>query len=606
MLDRSAQARRVRKLSLAVSLPVLGFALAAGLPLPDASASAQIAPPNRSELVPPERRERREGPTLTIDGDLERAPCALDREEYADIRLTLKGAEFAGLERVPGLSLESAYDSYVGRELPLSVLCDIRAEANATLRRAGYLASVEIPEQNLSDGVADFRVIFGRLTALRVRGDAGPSERVVARYLDNLTGAEVFNSNEAERYLLLADDLPGVDVRLSLRPAAGGEPGDLVGEIAVVRQRGIIDVNVQNFGSNAIGRFGGLLRGELYDLTGLGDRTTVTFFTTAEFEEQQTLQLGHDFAVGGEGLRLGAGLTLSQTSPELGLAGLDIDSQTLLASVYASYPLMRTRKASAFLEAGFDLVNQDVDANDIRLTEDRVRMIYARISGEWTDGESVRRIGGYTPYEPRWRAYYAGELRQGLDVFSASPDCRPNLLACLIGGTAPPSRVEADPTPFLVRYQAGAEYRPDPLLTFSLEARAQATNDPLPAFEEFAGGSFSIGRGYDPGAILGDSGVGGSFEVRYGTLAPQGPEAIAWQPYVFTDVAWVWNEDPSRSPLNPDRLWSAGGGVRAAFGSMMQGDFLIAVPLERPDLALERGDVRIMFSLTARLFPWRY
>lgn len=580
--------------------------LAAGFPLPGASAAAQISPPNRSELVPPERRERRDGPTLSIDGEMERAPCALDRAEYADIRLTLQGAEFGGLEAVPGISLDEAYGRYVGRELPLSVLCDIRAEANAILRREGYLASVEIPQQNLGDGVADFRVIFGRLTALRVRGDAGPSERVVARYLDRLTGGEVFNTREAERYLLLADDLPGVDVRLSLRPAAGGEPGDLVGEIAVVRQRAVLDINVQNFGSNAIGRFGGLLRGELYDLTGLGDRTTVTFFSTAEFEEQQTLQLGHDFAVGGEGLRFGAGLTLSQTSPELGLAGLDIDSQTLLASVFANYPVIRTRRSSTFVEAGFEFVNQDVDANEVRLTEDRVRMIYARISGDWTDGESVRRIGGYTPFEPRWRAYYAAELRKGLDVFSASPDCRPNLLACLIGGTAPPSRVEADPTPLLLRYQAGAEYRPDPLLTFSLEARAQASDDPLPAFEEFAGGSFSIGRGYDPGAILGDSGVGGSFEVRYGSLAPEGPQALAWQPYVFTDVAWAWNEDPSRRPLNPDRLWSAGGGVRAAFGSMMQGDFLVAVPLERPDLAPERGDVRVMFSLTARLFPWRY
>ncbi|KEO92911.1 hypothetical protein EH32_14055 [Erythrobacter litoralis] len=599
-------AQGARKLPLAASASALAFMFSAGLPLPGTSASAQVTPPNRSELIPPERRERRDGPTLTIDGDLERAPCALDRAEYADITLTLKGAEFGGLERVPGASLEDAYDQYVGRELPLSVLCDIRAAANSILRSQGYLASVEIPEQNLSDGVADFRVIFGKLTAVRVRGDAGPSERVVAGYLEKLTGGEVFNSNEAERYLLLADDLPGIDVRLSLRPAAGGEPGDLVGEIAVVRQRAVIDVNVQNFGSNAIGRFGGLIRGEIYDLTGLGDRTTVTFFSTAEFEEQQTLQLGHDFAVGSEGLRLGAGLTLSQTSPELGLAGLDIDSQTLLASVFASYPVMRTRRSSAYLEAGFDFVNQNVDANDIRLTEDRVRMIYARVSGDWIDGDSIRRISGYTPFEPRLRVYYAAELRQGLEVFSSSPDCRPNLLACLVGGNVPPSRVEADPTPFLIRYQAGAEYRPNPLLTFSLEARAQATDDPLPAFEEFAGGSFSLGRGYDPGAILGDSGVGAALEFRYGSLAPEGPQAFAWQPYVFTDFAYVWNEDPSRRPLNPDRLWSAGGGVRAAFGSMIQGDFLVAVPLERPDLAPERGDVRFMFSLTARLFPWRF
>jgi hemolysin activation/secretion protein len=81
---------------------------------------------------------------------------------------------------------------------------------------------------------------------------------------------------------------------------------------------------------------------------------------------------------------------------------------------------------------------------------------------------------------------------------------------------------------------------------------------------------------------------------------------VAWQPFVFTDLAHVWNEDPSRRPGNPDRLWSAGGGVRLAWGKGVQSDFLIAVPLERPDLAPRRGDVRFLFTLTARLFPWRF
>jgi hemolysin activation/secretion protein len=68
----------------------------------------------------------------------------------------------------------------------------------------------------------------------------------------------------------------------------------------------------------------------------------------------------------------------------------------------------------------------------------------------------------------------------------------------------------------------------------------------------------------------------------------------------------VWNEDPSRKPTNPDKLWSAGGGLRLAWGSGLQSDFVVAVPLERPDLAPTKGDVRFLFSLTARLFPWRY
>ncbi|MFO6445857.1 ShlB/FhaC/HecB family hemolysin secretion/activation protein [Erythrobacter sp. NE805] len=582
----------------------------AGAALPAAAQQAppapvRIAPPTRSDLAPPELRSEERPVTLTIDGDFERPACALDRPEFAGIRFTVRGARFLGLERVPGLSLDAAWRSYEGRELPVSVLCDIRAEANALLRRQGYLATVEIPEQNLADGTPDFRVVFGRLTAVRVRGDAGPSGKLVAAYLEKLTQQDVFNTDAAERYLLLADDIPGLSVRLSLRPAAGGQPGDLVGEIAVLRERGSLDLNLQNLGSRALGRFGGVLRGELYGLTGLGDRTTVSAFSTLDFAEQQTLQLGHEFRVGGEGLRLGGQFTWSTADPSVGIAGFSVSSETTFATAYASFPLVRRRAHSLTAEAGFDLVDQDVTVNAIPLTRDRVRMGYLRLGGTASDRDSVLRAAGYSPFEPRWRVHYGIEARQGFDVLGASPDCRPNLVACLIGGKAAPSRIEADPTPTLARITGGAEFRPEPRLTLALDTTVQLTGDALPAFEELAAGNFTTGRGYDPGVVLGDSGVLGTFELRYGSLAPKGEAAVALQPYAFTDLAFVWNEDPSRRAANPDRLWSAGAGLRAAWGGGIQSDLIVAVPLTTPDLAASRGDVRILFTLTARLIPWR-
>ena len=568
--------------------------------------ASAITPPTRGELLPPTPQQARTGPTLTIDGELERAPCALDRADYADIRLTLSGVEFAGLDRVPGLSLADSYSGYLGRELPLSALCDIQAKANSALQARGYLATVLIPEQNLSDGVADFRVVFGRLTALRIRGEAGPSEKLVASYLERLTEQTVFNTRDAERYLLLADDLPGIDVRLSLRPAAGGAPGDLTGEIAVVRRRGALDLNVQNYGSKAIGRFGGLLRGEVYDLTGMGDRTTLALYSTLEFEEQHTVQLNHDFRVGSDGLRFGGGFTYSVTNPDINLPGFDVESETILATIQASYPLRRSQTSTIGVDTGLDIVNQDVDLNDVLLTRDRVRTAFTRISGEFVDADSVARVDGYTAFEPKSRFRFALEARKGIDIFNSSPDCRANPLACVVGGMAPPTRIEANPTAFVLKADAAAEFRPTPDWTFALEAKAQWSDDPLQAFEEFAAGNYSIGRGYNPGAILGDRGIGLSAEVRYGSLIPKKAEKPAIQPYLFSDVAWAWNEDPSRRAQNPDRLWSAGGGIRTVFGSKLQGDFSVAVPLQKPDLAASRGDVRLMFSLTARLLPWSF
>jgi len=569
------------------------------------SAQAQ-AVPSRGELTPPQAREPVAPPTtLTIDGGMERSPCALDAPDLADITVTLNSVRFTGADKAPEVDLTGAYQGYVGRELPISVLCDVRAAANQRLQQAGYLATVEIPAQRLSNGDVEMRIVFGRVTALRVRGDAGPSEQLVATYLEPLTQDAVFNTKRAERYLLLADDLPGVDVRLSLRPAASGEPGDLVGDIAVIRRRGTLDLNVQNFGSKALGRFGGLLRGEVYDLTGLGDRTSVALFSTAEFEEQKTVQLGHDFAIGGDGLRMFGQFTYSWTDPDLDLPGLDVESETLFASWGLSYPIQRSRSTSHVLSSGFDYVDQDLTVNDLRLTRDRVRTVFLRVDSLYADPDSIAGANGFSAFEPRLGARGGVELRQGIDIFDATHDCRTDPRTCLVAGVAP-NRIEADPTPLLVRFEGEADYRPIPDLRFSLGLNAQFTRDPLPAFEEFSAGNYSLGRGYDPGSILGDSGYALSFEMGYGSLAPDGPAKLAWEGYLFTDMAWAWNEDPSRSPLNPDRLWSAGGGMRFAYGSALQADVAVAVPLEKPDFAADRGDVRVLVSLTTRLLPWRF
>src|SRR3546814_15590801 len=93
-----------------------------------------------------------------------------------------------------------------------------------------------------------------------------------------------------------------------------------------------LDFNVQNFGSKDLGRWGGLLRGQFYGLTGLGDRTTIAVFSTAEFEEQQTLQLGHDFRLGSEGLTRSGQFTYSWDDPDLADPRCDVTARTLLAT----------------------------------------------------------------------------------------------------------------------------------------------------------------------------------------------------------------------------------------------------------------------------------
>jgi hemolysin activation/secretion protein len=560
------------------------------------------APPTRDQVqgtVAPSAQERR--PRLDVEGDLGPAPCALDSAQYETIRFTPSAVEFENLKGLSAADLRAAYAPYLGSEQPLSVICRIRDRAAAMLREAGYIAAVEVPEQRIEGGVIRFRVLAARLVALRVRGDAGGNERLIARYLEKLSGQEVFNRYEAERYLLLAGDLPGYNVRLALRPA-GTAPGEVIGEVTVVRLPGQLDLNVQNFGSRAVGREGALLRGQLFGLTGLGDRTVIALYSTLDFEEQQTLQVAHDFRLGGEGLQIAGQFTYSWAKPDTGTPAIELQSRTLLASIEATYPLIRSQRFNLIAGMGFDLSDQTIEFNALPFSEDRLRNAYASLDFAAVAPVDARQRAARLL--PDWVVEGGVELRQGLNILGASEACGPGFINCIAPGRIPPARFEGVPDATVFRARLAAEARPIQDVTVFLGATGQYSSAPLFAFEEFSAGNYTVGRGYDPATLVGDKGIGLQAELRFGRLDPQSATDLDIQPYLFFDSAWIGNEDRFFVVDGREDLHSAGGGVRALFGDRAQLDLVLAVPLVRPGIAIETPDPRLLISFTTRLWPW--
>ena len=565
-------------------------------------AFAQPTAPTREEINrPPPPAIEQPRARLTVEGGVERAPCALDRPEYQNIRFTLNDVAFDELRGLTAGQLRAAWAQYQGQEINVAVICEIRDRAATMLREAGYIAAVEVPEQRIEGGRIRFTVLMAKLVGIRVRGEAGRSERLIAAYLNRLTGQEVFNRYDAERYLLLAGDLPGYEVRLALR-SAGAARGEVIGEVTVVHRPVMVDLNVQNLGSRELGRWGALLRGQIYGLTGLGDRTTLAVYTTADTDEQQTIQVGHDFRVGSEGLAFGAQLTYSWASPDLRLPGVNIDSRTLFATVEASYPFIRRQSRTLRGSVGLDIIDQEIEFNTIPINRDRLRVVFARLNFDALG--LVPGNAAYTPVEPRWRLGLGAEARQGLSVLGASDGCGPGLINCFGPGVVPPTRLEGDPTATVFRGSLSAEYRPMPRLTFAFSLNGQYSAHPLFSFEEFSAGNYTAGRGYDPGALLGDSGIGVQAELRFGRRYPRRPDELVAEPYLFFDHAWVWNQDQILA-LGRQELSSVGGGVRAAWGDRFRIDVFVAEPLDRLPFQTSRGDTRILVSLTTRLWPWR-
>lgn len=543
---------------------------------------------------------------LSVEGGVERAPCPLADPRYADIRVTISDVQFNGLAGLPPEALRPSWTRFAGQSVPIATVCDIRDEAATILRRAGYLAAVQVPPQRIEDnGVVRFDVLMARLVGVQVRGDAGRSERIIAGYLEKIRDQQVFNVNDAERYLLLARDLPGYDVRLTLRPA-GTVPGEVIGEVSVLSTPIEVDLNLQNYGSRDTGRFGGLVRAQFNGLTGLGDQTTLSYFATADFEEQHVLNAGHAFRIGSEGLTIGGDFTYAWTKPDIGPGGV-FRSETLIASARATYPVLRSQSSNVFATLGFDFIDQEVRFGGTPISEDNLRVLFARVDYDAADPDSIAGANSFSASEPRWRFGASVEARHGIDVFGASGSCGgPPLFANCQPPRVGLSKSEADPTAFIVRGQAYGEFRPVPNITFSIAPRAQYSSKPLLSYEEFSAGNYTVGRGYDPGTITGDSGIGVSAEIRFGSIVPRSINGVSFQPFFFFDAARVYNEDRLFPPYPPGSsdLYSYGIGARGAWGNRARLDLTLAVPERRAGLLAFEPGARLLASLTVKLVPW--
>lgn len=585
-----------RNVRIALSL---GAALAIALP---GQALAQVqppAPPTREDLTvgrgqAPERASR-----LSVEGGIERGPCPLADPAFASTRVTFSNVEFTGLPGIAPSILDPAWRDLAGQEMPVAALCDVRDRAASILRGLGYLAAVQVPPQRIeANGTVRMDVLAARLVEVQLRGDAGNSERLIAAHLEKLTSQEWFNTREAERQLLLLEDLPGFDVRLVLR-SAGRQPGEVVGDIVIVRRPFDMIAGVQNFGSRATGREGAFVALTANDLLGLGDRTTVSYYNTIDWHEQRILRLAHDLALGSDGLRLGGSVLLGRSEPDLGGAAFRTD--TLVAEGHVSYPLIRRQAQTLVATAGFEAVDQELQFGSTLLSDDQLRIVFARFEHEMIDQASISGTGGFSAREPQWRSAVSLELRQGIGGLGASSDCRP--LADCLAPNVPISNFAADPSSFVARLQGSLELRPVPRFTVAVAPMAQFSDGPLLSYEQASLGNYTIGRGFDPGIALGDRAVGAAFELRYGSLFPRRADAFAFEPFVFLDVARAWVDDAVAAP-DPLRVLSAGGGMRARWGDRADFGVTLAVPLERAGFQTAKGDVRLLATATVRLLPW--
>lgn len=480
----------------------------------------------------------------------EPGPCPL---RDSDLSFVLKSVEFTGADGIKTTRLAGSYSEMIGQKVKVDKVCEIRDRAAAALFSAGILARVEIPSQRISDGRLKLEVIEARIVSVHFHGDAGPAEAKIEGYLEHLRAMVPFDLDVAQRYILLAREVPGVRVYAAIRPSAEGR-GAVDLEVTATRSPIEAAANVENFGSRELGPWSVLTRGDVSALTPLGDRTSLVLYSTVDGREQHVYQLLEELRPGDAGIVVNGSISYSTTHPGGDLANVDLYGDAVDAVLSVSYPIIKTQSRNLGVSGGFEYVDERTDLpGGTALIDDRLRVFFVRAHAD-ANGVFLDRP---------WEAGGDLELRKGADILGASQV-----------GESTLSHVGANPDAFVQRLTGHASFRPGPLVEVYVGATAQDADSATLTFEQLAVGNLTYGRGYDPSSVAGDRGVAGSVELRVGPFSPVRDLVITG--YGFFDAAYAKFIDDIG---NATTVRSTGGGLRFSYRQKYDLDIFYAKPL---------------------------
>lgn len=554
---------------LMAAAPLTPALLAAALLAAHVASAADVAQPTHAPLSRDALNPATEVPEVrTLKSDVlappSEGPCPID---VPGLTFHLKAVTFQGASTAGARDLSRAYAKQLNTTITLRDVCRIRDNATRILFRLGVLARVDVPPQRIADGTLTLTITQAVITSVEVRGAPSPILSRIKAMMSPYQG-RLFDMRRFYRDLALANELPGVAVSPLLRVNPSAQGGmDL---ILTVRRRPISALAfAQNTSSPSTGRETVMTRIDLSSFTPFGEQNTLVVQDTPATHRQQVVQwLGEARPLPGGWLVRGS-VSLGRSRPGGAVAPLDIVSDSFVASASVSYPLLRSRLRDVVVTAGMDWVDQHTNLFKTEVfSKDHLRIVYlaADLRQDWPAAGLV----------PAGSLNLNAQARQGLLGLGAS--ARTNPLTSRYKG-AP------DGLDFRETGQLNLLWTRGVSSTFSLTA--QQTGDPLLSYESLSAGALSVGRGYDPSAISGDSGVMGSGELHLAPLrAPQpipalGPYMRDWtvEGMAFVDSAYVKRMGVGGGFGSDASLKSAGAGLTVQFGPRLRADVTYAKPL---------------------------
>ena len=364
---------------------LLPFALLALSP----SLFAQQPPSAGSQIqqIPPAPVPQKAAPTIRIQPSSAPATPASDAAKIVVNSLQVTGAQTYSEAELVALTGFSP-----GSELTLADLRGMALKITEHYRSKGYfVAQAYLPAQEIRNGAVIVVVVEGQYGKIAVRNQSNLSDTLVQRQLDGLNTGDPIAIAPLESRLLLLSDIPGVNVTSTLTPGASVGASDLIVDITP-GQRVTGSIDADNGGNRYTGEYRLGATVNLNNAAGLGDVASLRVLTSGA---------GLNYARGSYQVQLGkatAGVAYSWLGYELGkeFSSLQANGTAKIASVYGSYPLIRSRNTNLYALLAFDhkTLQDRVDTTS-SIVDRKAQVLMATLRGDHRD--SLGR-GGLTSY----------------------------------------------------------------------------------------------------------------------------------------------------------------------------------------------------------------
>ena len=313
--------------------------------------------------------------------------------ESVSVKIIVKSLKVTGAQAYPEAGLLAVTGFKPGSELTLSDLRDMASRISDYYHRNGYfVAKAYLPAQDIKDGAVTIAVIEGRYGQVTLHNQTNLSDNLANSLLGGLNSGDLVTSAPLESRLLLLSDLPGVKVKSTLVPGASMGASDLIVDVTPGR-RVTGEVDADNAGNRYTGEYRIGATVNLNDPTGHGDVASLRAMTSGS---------GLSYARASYQMQFGkatAGVAYSRLEYSLGreFESLQANGTAEIASIYGSYPLIRSRNNNFYAGLAFDVKTfQDRVDSTSTVTDKKAHVLMGSLYGDHRDNFGGSGLSGYS------------------------------------------------------------------------------------------------------------------------------------------------------------------------------------------------------------------